>query len=517
MSPLQTSLHNTVLILITIGVITYAVSTVLWRRRSHGLPPPPGPKGMPVLGNVVHMQQPQVWNAHAQLCKVYGDVVHVPVLGHSVVILGSANAIFDLLHKRSAATSDRQQSPTIELSGQGFNFSLMSYGAKWKRYRKEFARRFPPMVPTEQLESQREHARMFLKKVLNDPEHLVEHIRYTFAASVVKSVYGIEVAETDDKNLAEMEKTLEGLEAITPGRFLVQFLPILEHAPHWLPIIGKQMKQLAVWHESSRTVKQALFDLTKQQVEKGIAPPSMVASMLRDLEGMDAKEVAESENVTKDLALTAFEGSIETTFATVQFFFVAMWLHPEVQRKAQAELDVVVGPHRLPEHSDMASLPYITAIVKECLRWRNVAPISLPHCTSEDLEYRGYFIPKGTTLVPLTWECLHNSETYPEPLRFNPDRFIRDGKLDYTQRDPADFAFGFGRRVCPGMAYGEAALFINVAFTLHAFELLPPLDESGNVVTAEPKVAGLFTSFPVECRCRVRLRVAQVESLICEE
>lgn len=80
-----------------------------------------------------------------------------------------------------------------------------------------------------------------------------------------------------------------------------------------------------------------------------------------------------------------------------------MWLYPEVQRKAHAELDAVVGPHRLPTHSDMASLPYIRAIVKECLRWRQVAPMSVPHCTSEDIEYRGYFVPSGTTLIPLTW------------------------------------------------------------------------------------------------------------------
>ncbi|KAI0742290.1 cytochrome P450 [Daedaleopsis nitida] len=469
---------------------------------------------MPILGNVAHMQQPQVWHAHAELCKVYGDVVHVPVLGQSVVILGSADAILDLLDKHSTVTSDRQQSPIIELSGQGFNFALLSYGSKWKRYRKEFVRLFPSRVPVEQLESQLEHARMFLKKVLNDPGHLAQHIRYTFGASVVKSIYGIKIAETDDKNLAEMEKVLEGLEALVPGRFLVQLLPILQHAPHWLPVIGKQMKQLARWHESSRTVKQALFDMTKQQVEQGSAPPSMVSRILRDLDETDARELAEIEDVTKAIAMTAFEGAIETTSSTLQFFFVAMWLNPEVQRKAQAELDAVIGRHRLPEHSDKAKLPYIGAIVKECLRWRNVIPLSIPHYTNADLEYRGYFIPKGTTLIPLNWECLHNPETYPEPQRFNPDRFIREGKLDFTQRDPADFSFGYGRRACPGMAYGETALFINIAMTLHSFELLPPVDKYGNVITTEPKVTGLFTAFPEECQCRVKPRFARVESLI---
>ena len=95
------------------------------------------------------------------------------------------------------------------------------------------------------------------------------------------------------------------------------------------------------------------------------------------------------------------------TFSTLQSFFVAMSLFPEVQRKAQAELDSVVGPNRLPEYSDREALPYINAIVKEALRWQPVLPLSLPHYTMEDMEYSGYFIPKGTVLMPNSWCVQH--------------------------------------------------------------------------------------------------------------
>ena len=73
---------------------------------------------------------------------------------------------------------------------------------------------------------------------------------------------------------------------------------------------------------------------------------------------------------------------------------------PEVQRKAQAELDSVVGPHRLPEFSDRDSLPYINALIKELLRWRSVVPVGVPHRSLEDDEYRGMYIPKGATIIP---------------------------------------------------------------------------------------------------------------------
>ncbi len=84
----------------------------------------------------------------------------------------------------------------------------------------------------------------------------------------------------------------------------------------------------------------------------------------------------------------------------MQTIFVAMSLHPEVQRKAQAELNAVVGPNRLPEFEDRDALVYVNAVIKEALRWHNVLPFVVPHSTLEDDECRGYFIPAGTVLVP---------------------------------------------------------------------------------------------------------------------
>ena|ERR1700761_3187496 len=80
-----------------------------------------------------------------------------------------------------------------------------------------------------------------------------------------------------------------------------------------------------------------------------------------------------------------------------------MILNPEVQSKAQEELDRVVGPNRLPEFSDESDLPYLRAICKEVLRWEPVLPLGLPHRNIRDDEYRGMFIPKGSTILVNQW------------------------------------------------------------------------------------------------------------------
>lgn len=87
----------------------------------------------------------------------------------------------------------------------------------------------------------------------------------------------------------------------------------------------------------------------------------------------------------------------------MQMFFLAMTLYPDIQRKAQQELDVIVGLDRLPELDNRDSLVYTNAIVMECLRWHPATPLAMPHRTMADDEYRGYFIPKGTIVLGNSW------------------------------------------------------------------------------------------------------------------
>ena len=91
------------------------------------------------------------------------------------------------------------------------------------------------------------------------------------------------------------------------------------------------------------------------------------------------------------------------TFAATRAFFLAMTQYPEIQKKAQLELDTIIGPDRLPEFADLDSLPYVRAVMKELLRWHVVTPIGLPHRTVADDEYNGYLIPGGATVVVNIW------------------------------------------------------------------------------------------------------------------
>ncbi|PSR93709.1 hypothetical protein PHLCEN_2v4604 [Hermanssonia centrifuga] len=123
-----------------------------------------------------------------------------------------------------------------------------------------------------------------------------------------------------------------------------------------------------------------------------------------------------------------------------------MAMYPDAQKKAQAELDRVLGSGRLPTFEDRDSLPYVEAIILESIRWMPAVPLGVSHRIFVEDEYKGYRIPKGTTIIPNAWAMLHNPDDFPSPEEFNPDRFIKNGSLDVKVQDPSTIAFGFGRR-----------------------------------------------------------------------
>ncbi|RDX53565.1 cytochrome P450 [Lentinus brumalis] len=268
----------------------------------------------------------------------------------------------------------------------------------------------------------------------------------TFMATIVKVVYGLELVETDPE-AARIEKMLEGLQALTPGKYLVEFLPFLQHVPGWVPGTGFQ-RELGAWRDATVGTKEGLFKKAMEGIDKGIQTHSVVGELVegRGVFVQDENDLTVQE-IPKSVGNVAVEGGADTTFSSLQTFFLALSLNPEVQRKAQAQLDAIVGPGRLPEHADRSNLPYITAIVKECLRWHPVLPFGVPHLTTQDIEYRGYFIPARTVLLANAWACLHDDQVYPEPEQFLPDRFVlENGEWNTKVPDPTQFAFGYGRR-----------------------------------------------------------------------
>ncbi|RPD76141.1 cytochrome P450 [Lentinus tigrinus ALCF2SS1-7] len=500
--------------LIVLVVLIYIHSTINWQTRSHGRQFPPGPRRWPVVGNAFNVPRFKPWIGYRNLCQLYGDIVFVKSLGQSTLVLGSPEVINEYLDKRSSITSDRQQTPLIELTGCDFNFGLFPYGQRWRHHRRMFWQYFTSKAVTRYQGVQQAMAYKFLLRLLKDPAAFKEHIRHDFSSVMLKIIYDIETADKGDPYISNVDAALEAVsQGLVQGKFLAEWVPAILNLPSWCPGAGSK-KLFARWRTASMTLKDMPFAHVQNTESSG--NHSVVRDLLASLEyaGVSGSELKDEEETIKNVGAVALEGGADTTFSILQAVFVAMSLYPEVLKKAQTELDSVVGPTRLPDFSDEPRLVYVNAIIKEALRWHNVIPLCVPHCSLEDDEFHGFFIPKGTVILPNIWACMHDTQTYEKPEEFRPERFIRDGKLDASVLDPVKFVFGFGRRICPGRHFALASLFINVASLLHTFDITLPLDENGRPVKVVPGMTDGLLSYPEDVRCTVRPRSPWAESLI---
>ncbi|KAK7043906.1 hypothetical protein VNI00_008072 [Paramarasmius palmivorus] len=489
---------------------------VAWKfsKKTSSSPLPPGPKPLPIIGNALDLRKDYPWKTFAEWSKQYGNLVHVSIFGQPIIVVGSAKVAYDLFEKKSSVFSGRSESTMVnELMGWGWSFGLMNYGEDWKQHRRLFHSFFNQNVVERYQHIQLKEAHALLRRLLEAPDDFMGHIRIMFAATIMDIAYGIRVEKRSDPYIEIAETALEGLSAAAvPGAYLVDSIPLLKYVPAWFPGAGFQ-KQAAYWKTLSSAMAHRPYNTVKEAFAKGEAKPSIVASLLENLPNDETRP--QYERLARSTAGVAYSGGADTTVAAVNTFFLAMVCYPEAQKKAQAELAAVVGTDALPTFEDRPRLHYINAMIKESQRWAPVTPLAVPHLTTADEIYDGYHIPAGSIVVGNAWAMLHDPEVYPEPSVFKPERFLKaDGTPNPDAKDPGAFAFGFGRRICPGRFLSDTSLFTVITSVLSVYDILPPLDEQGNPIKVEPAWTTGLVQYPLPFKCRIKPRSKGAEQLI---
>lgn len=477
------------------------------------LPMPPGPKPKPLIGNMLDIPQVKPWAVYKQWCDTYGPLVHVEALGIDIIVVGKLDKALDLLEKRSANYSDRPSLPMLDMLTYPFSFGLMPYGADWRRHRKPFHQYLHSHMVPRYNPIQEEEIIPFAHNLLTSPENFMRHTRVLFASIIMRASYGFDKISYDDELVHDAEKLLSMFsEVVVPGRYLVNHIPILRHLPAWCPGAGFKAKVKEMSRLSEKAVCEP-FEMSKRRgPENGL--PSMATDLIADLPAEDAPNRLEEETVIKKAIANAFVAGADTTVGTGHALFMALAMYPEVQRKAHEEIDRVIGKDRLPLVSDREQLPYITAICRETVRWHTALPIGVPRRCVQDDEYDGYLIPKDAIIMVNAWAINHDEERYPDPMTFNPDRFMKDGKLNPDVPDPSDVAFGFARRACPGRHFSMNSVFILASTLAALFEVKKAKDEAGNPIPLELDCTSDTVSVPLPFKVDVVPRSQEAVSLL---
>ncbi|KAF2116964.1 cytochrome P450 [Lophiotrema nucula] len=482
-------------------VAVYLVSRLL-RSNSSERPLPPGPKGLPLLGNVNDLPKPggelecHHWLKHRDL---YGSISSVTVLGQTFIIINDAKIALQLLRDRSAIHSARPHMVfSSDMIGWKNTLAFSGYTDTFKIHRKNIAKVAGSTVSLTVFDRvQEEESVHFLLNLLDTPENLFDHIKKEAGAVILKITYGYTAEAHGNDHLVDMAgKTMhEFAESTVPGKWAVDIMPFLRYAPEWLP--GTGFKNIARQMELQlRQTTEQPYNFVKQQMREKKNKVSFLSQAIDNL-GSDP----EMENIHKWSASSMYLGGADTTVSSLMTFFLAMTVYPEVQEAARRELDSVVGD-RLPTSADRERLPYIQALVSETHRWHPVAPMALPHASTKEDIVGGYRIPKGSLLMANNWWFTHDPAVYPDPMIFRPERFMGPE----PQPDPRNWIFGYGRRVCPGRYVADNALFITIAQTLAVYKIQKAVDGNGKTIEPELKFEAGVVSHPIPYRTSITPR-----------
>ncbi|KAF8661208.1 hypothetical protein AX16_001488 [Volvariella volvacea WC 439] len=386
-----------------------------------------------------------------------------------------------------------------KLIGWDFSFIFMKYGPAWREHRKFMYQRFNPRAATNFKPHVLKAIHSFMRNILASPENLRFHAHHFTIESMLSVTYGIQVQTGHNPVVELLQRVSDALvQASIPGRFLVDSFPFLQYVPSWIPFT--QFKRDAKeWNKDLNRMIEEPFQITRNHFLAGEDTYSFVSDGLRAMKNVEDQP---EQDVIKKVAGTLYFAASDTTFATIMTTILALMCHPEVMKKAQAEIDTIVEPGNLPDWKDQESLPYTSAVIKEILRWNPAIPLDLHYIECEDV-YRGFTIPSNSIVLGNAWAILHEESVYPNPASFNPDRFIKNGKLNTEIRDPEDIAFGIGRRICPGRHLARPSVWMLIACIITLFDISKPVDEEGNVIEPKMEWTTGSISHPVPFQCRI--------------
>ncbi|KAG1893639.1 cytochrome P450 [Suillus fuscotomentosus] len=470
-----------ILSLATSCIISLIVALRLSRRRVYPLPLPPGPRGLPFLGNALQLDTKRPWLTYLAWERyMVGKIIHSRIHGIDMIIINSESIARELLDKRSAIYSDRPVIPTSEMAGLGFNTVLLPYGDTLRQHRKIFHQVLRAEASVSYHEMYSRHANELVFDLLKATGDLQIPIQAYTSSLIMSVTYGHTSRGTQDPILTRTQELLDiAKQLLSPERAAIfTAFPFLKKLPVWCfrgayALMGRT-------RELCPQLLNEPFDEVKAQMANGTASKSLVADFLSQ-----ADEDAD-EDTMKAVALMGYIGGIDTSTSTLHIFLMAMVLYPDVQARIRAEINQVVTHDKMPSVDDRPSLPYLDAVLCEVLRWYPPIPLGMAHATTNDDIYGGYFIPKGTVVMVNQWALSRDEDIFPDASRFDPTRHLTaDGQL--KDHFVNHFAFGHARRVCPGRWFVQNSLWHAMAAILAVLGIDHARDSNGNKIEVKPE------------------------------
>ncbi|KAK9948467.1 hypothetical protein M0R45_004040 [Rubus argutus] len=442
-------LQATPITFLSIIPLLFLVIGLLFRSRRH-LPYPPGPKGLPIIGNMLMMDQ-LTHRGLAKLAKQYGGIFHLRMGFLHMVAISSADMARQVLQVQDNIFSNRPATIAISfLTYDRADMAFAHYGPFWRQMRKLCVMKLFSRKRAESWESVRDEVDTAVRTVAANTGSAVNIGELVFSLTkniIYRAAFGTSSSEGQDEFIGILQEFSKLFGAFN----IADFIPCLGR-PH----AQQEKKEGSNLDEGETDMVDDLLAFYSEEVK------------VNESEDNLQNAIKLTRDNIKAIIMDVMFGGTETVASAIEWAMAELMRSPEDLKRSNRSLLTSVGLDRRLEESDFEKLTYLKCALKETLRLHPPIPLLL-HETAEDTEVAGYSIPKKSRVMINAWAIGRDQDSWEDAESFKPARFLKEGVPDFKGSNFEFIPFGSGRRSCPGMQLGLYALELAVGHLLHCF------------------------------------------------
>ncbi|GLJ21172.1 hypothetical protein SUGI_0387470 [Cryptomeria japonica] len=467
---------------------------------------PPGPRGLPILGNLLDLGSNPHQSLHA-LSKRYGGLMYLKLGTTPALIASSQEAAVAILKTFDSDFANRPENMGAAADILLYDRSDITMSSQWPMLRKLCI--FHLLTPKCLLKWQQfreEEMVLLLASIFKQRASAINVGDFVnvFTSNVIGEMT-LRMRLFDENN-AEAQHFRELMEEflIEGGRFRIgDFVTFLD----WIGLGGSL--------DQAKSLKKRLdeFLVRKMEEQKRMLlfrednDNKDFLQILYELKSSSVEEGGQlSESNIKGILLNMIAAGTDTATRTVEWAMSELIRHPHLMKKVRDEVDACVGMEERVTESHLPHLKYLEAVVTETLRLHPPTPLLLPHASPKfSSKIMGYLIPPNSHVMVNVWAVARDPDAWEKPLEFDPDRFV-DNPVNLHGRDFRIIPFGAGRRMCPGYNLGLRMIHFALASFVHAFDWsLPSGEEPQDLDMSEKYEVSIHRNVPLKLFASPRL------------